>query len=84
LAQGHFSLQTAHSTMIPHVPTIPAGNAVVSQATIDTPITPRPSSSLPFGYRTLNSSTITTTQVMPGNSTPIQQPEGLVLVALIH
>jgi hypothetical protein len=38
-----FSLQMAHSTMVPHVPTIPAGNAVVSQAAIVTPITPRPS-----------------------------------------
>jgi hypothetical protein len=71
-----FSLQTAHSTMVPHVLTIPAGNAVVSQAAIDTPLTPRPSSSLPFGYRALNSSTVTTTQVMPGSSIPIQQPGG--------
>jgi hypothetical protein len=71
-----FSLQTAHSTMVPHIPTIPASNAVVSQVAIGTPITPRPSSSLPFGYRTLNSSTITTTQVMPGSYIPIQQPRG--------
>jgi hypothetical protein len=56
-----FSLQTAHSTMVPHVLTIPASNVVVSQAAIGTPITPRPSSSLPFGYRALNTSTITTT-----------------------
>jgi hypothetical protein len=66
----------AHSTMVPHVLTILVGNAVVSQAEIGTPITPRPSSSLPFGYRALSSSTVTTTQVMPGSSIPIQQPEG--------
>jgi hypothetical protein len=71
-----FSLHMAHSTMIPHMPTIPAGNAVVSQAAIGTPLTPRPSSSLPFGYRALNSSVVTTTQVMPGSSIPIQQPVG--------
>jgi hypothetical protein len=74
-----FSLQTTHSTMVPQLPTIPAGNAVVSQAAIGTPITPRPSSSLPFGYRALNSSTITTTQVMPRSSIPIQQPRGTSL-----
>jgi hypothetical protein len=79
-----FSLQTTHSTMVPHVPTIPVGNAVVSQAAIGTPITPRPSSSLPFGYRALNSSTTTTTQVMLGSSIPIQHPKGSVLVVLIH
>jgi hypothetical protein len=62
--------------MVPHVLTIPASNVVVSQAAIGTPLTPRPSSSLPFGYRALNSSTVTTTQVMPGSSIPIQQPGG--------
>jgi hypothetical protein len=77
-----FSLQMAHSTMVPHVPTIPSGNAVVSQDTINTPLTPRPSSSLPFGYRALNSSTVTTTQVMPGSSIPIQQPGGTGLGGL--
>jgi hypothetical protein len=71
-----FSLQTTHSTMAPHVPTIPASNAVVSQAEIGTPIKPRPSSSLHFGYRALNSSAVTTTQVMLGSYTPIQQPGG--------
>jgi hypothetical protein len=74
-----FPLQMAHSTMVPHIPTIPVGNAVVSQAVIGTPVTPRPSSSLPFGYRELNSSTTTTTQVMPGSSIPIQQPRGIGL-----
>jgi hypothetical protein len=71
-----FSLQMAHSTMVPHILTIPAGNVVVSQAAIGTPLTPRPSSSLPFGYRALNSYVFTTTQVMPGISIPIQQPGG--------
>jgi hypothetical protein len=74
-----FSLQTAHSTMVPHVTTIPAGNAVVSQAAIGTPITPRPSSSLPFGYRSLSSFAVTTTQVKLGSSIPIQQPRGIGL-----
>jgi hypothetical protein len=49
-------LQMAHSTIVPHIPTIPAGNAVVNQAAIGTPVTPRPTSSLPFGYRALNHS----------------------------
>jgi hypothetical protein len=61
-----FPLQTAHSTMVPHIPTIPAGNAVVSQAAIGTPVTPRPTSSLPFGYRALNFTNATTTQVILG------------------
>ena len=74
-----FSLQMAHSTMVPHVLTIPTSNVVVSQAAISTPLTPRPSSSLPFGYRALNSSAVTTTQVMPGSSTPIQQSRGTSL-----
>jgi hypothetical protein len=72
-------LQTAHSTMVPHIPTIPAGNAVVNQAAIGTPVTPRPT--LPFGFRALNTpiattTQTTTTQVMPGSSIPIQQPGG--------
>jgi hypothetical protein len=72
-------LQTAHSTMVPHILTIPVGNAVVNQAAIGTPITPRPT--LPFGFRALNASTATTTQttttqVIPGSSIPIQQPGG--------
>jgi hypothetical protein len=74
-----FSLQTAHSTMVPHVPTILVGNAVVSQVAIGTPITPRTSSSLPFGYKALNSSATTTTQVMLGSSIPTQQPGGISL-----
>jgi hypothetical protein len=77
-----FSLQTTHSTMVPHILTIPVDNVVVSQAAIGTPITPRPSSSLPFGYRALNSFAITTTQVMPGSSIPIQQPGGIGLGGL--
>jgi hypothetical protein len=72
-----FPLQTAHSTMVPHIPTIPASNVVVNQAAIGTPVTPRPTSSLPFGYRALNFSTATTTQVMPGSSIPIQQLGGI-------
>jgi hypothetical protein len=68
----------AHSTMVPHIPTIPFGNAVVTQAPIGTPVTPRPT--LPFGFRALNASTATTaqttTQVIPGSSIPIQQPRG--------
>jgi hypothetical protein len=71
-----FSLQTAHSIMVPHISTIPTGNAVVSQAVIGTPITPRPSLSLPFLYRALNSSAVTTTQIMPRSSIPIQQTGG--------
>jgi hypothetical protein len=71
-------LQTAHSTMAPHIPTIPVGNAVVNQAPIGTPVTPRPT--LPFGFRALNASTTTTaqttTQIVPGSSIPIQQPGG--------
>jgi hypothetical protein len=64
--------------MAPHIPTIPAGNAVVNQAPIGTPVTPRPT--LPFGFRALNASTTTTaqttTQIVPGSSIPIQQPGG--------
>jgi hypothetical protein len=65
--------------MVPHIPTIPASNAVVNQAAIGTPVTPRPT--LPFGFRALNASTATTaqattTQVIPGSSIPIQQPGG--------
>jgi hypothetical protein len=71
-------LQTAHSTTASHIPTIPAVNAVVNQAPIGTPATPRPT--LPFGFRALNSSTTTTaqttTQIVPGSSIPIQQPGG--------
>jgi hypothetical protein len=71
-------LQTAHSTMTPHIPTIPAGNAVVNQDPIGTPITPRPT--LPFGFRALNASATTTaqtiTQIVPRISIPIQQPGG--------
>jgi hypothetical protein len=77
-----FSLQTAHSTMFPHIPSILAGNSVVSQATIGTLVTPRPSSSLPFGYIALNFSATTTTQVMSGSSIPIQQPGGTGLGGL--
>ena len=65
--------------MVPHILTIPIGNAVVNQAAIGTPVTPRPTSSLPFGYRALNAFTATTTQVIPGGSIPIQQPEGIGL-----
>jgi hypothetical protein len=72
----------AHSTMVPHILTIPAGNAVVSQAAIGTLVTPRPTSSLPFGYRALNFTTTTTTQVMLGSSIPIQQPRGTDLGGL--
>jgi hypothetical protein len=68
-------LQTAHLTMAPHIPTIPASNAVVNQAPIGTPITPRPT--LPFGFRALNASIAqTTTQTILGSSIPIQQPRG--------
>jgi hypothetical protein len=71
-------LQTSHSTITPHIPTIPAGNAVVNQAPVGTPITPR--HTLPFGFRALNNSATTTaqttTQTIPGSSIPIQQPGG--------
>jgi hypothetical protein len=72
-------LQMAHSTMVPHIPTIPTSNAVVNQVVIGTPVTPRPT--LPFGFRALNTPTATTTQttttqVMPRSSIPIQQPRG--------
>jgi hypothetical protein len=70
------SLQMAHSTMVPHIATIPTGNVVVSQAPIGTPLSSRPSSSLPLGYRALNSSIVNTTQVIPRSSIPIQQPGG--------
>jgi len=74
-------LQTAHSIITPHIPTIPTGNAVVNQTPIGTPITPRPN--LPFGFRALNASATTTaqttTQIIPGSSMPIQQPGGTVL-----
>ena len=64
--------------MASHIPTIPAGNAVVNQAPIGTPVTPRPN--LPFGFRALNASTTTTaqttTQIVPGSSIPIQQLGG--------
>jgi hypothetical protein len=70
------SLYMAHSIMVPHVLTIPTGNVVDSQATIDTPLASRPSSSLPSGYRALNSSIVTTTQVILRSSIPIHQPEG--------
>jgi hypothetical protein len=77
-----FPLHMAHSTMVPHILTIPVGNAVVSQVAIRTPVTQRPTSSLPFGYRALNFTTATTTQVMPGSSIPIQQPGGTGLGGL--
>jgi hypothetical protein len=77
-----FPLHTAHSTMVPHILTIPTGNAVVSQDVIGTPVTPRPTSSLPFGYRAPHLSTATTTQVMSGSSIPIQQPGGTGLGGL--
>jgi hypothetical protein len=67
--------------MTPHIPTILAGNAVVNQTPIGTPVTPRPN--LPFGFRALNASATTTAQttaqVIPGSYTPIQQPGGTVL-----
>jgi hypothetical protein len=73
-------LQTAQSTIVPHIPTIPAGNPVVTQAPIGTPVTPRPN--LPFGFRALNTSATTaaqtTTQIVPGSSIPIEQPGGTV------
>jgi hypothetical protein len=74
-------LQTAQSTIVPHIPTIPAGNPVITQAPIGTPVTPRPN--LPFGFRALNASATTTAQttaqITPGSSIPIQQPGGTVL-----
>jgi hypothetical protein len=71
-------LQTAQSTIVPHIPTIPAGNPVVTQAPIGTPVTPRPN--LPFGFRALNASAAqTTAQIAPGNYIPTQQPGGTAL-----
>jgi hypothetical protein len=62
--------------MAPHISTIPAGNAVVNEASIGTPVTPKPT--LPFVFRELNASATTTaqttTQIVPGSSIPIQQP----------
>jgi hypothetical protein len=72
-------LQTAHSTIVPHIPTIPAGKAVVNQAAIGTRVTQRPTTSLPFGYKALNTPTTATTQVVPGSSIPIQQTGGIGL-----
>jgi hypothetical protein len=73
-------LQTAQSTIVPHIPTIPAGNPVITQAPIGTPVTPRPN--LPFGFRALNASATTTAQttaqITSGSSIPIQQPGGTV------
>jgi hypothetical protein len=64
--------------MAPHILTIPIGNAVVNQAPIGTPVTPRPT--LPFGFKALNASTTTTaqttTQIISGSSIPIQKPGG--------
>jgi hypothetical protein len=68
------SLHMAHSTMVPHVATIPTGNVVVIQAPIVTPLSSQPSSSLPLGYRALNPFIVNTTQVIPGSSIPTQQP----------
>jgi hypothetical protein len=74
-------LQTAQSTIVPHIPTIPAGNPVITQTPIGTPITPRPN--LPFGFRELNASATTTAQataqITTGSSIPIQQPGGTAL-----
>jgi hypothetical protein len=74
-------LQIAQSTIVPHIPTIPAGNPVITQAPIGTPVTPRPN--LPFGFRALNASATataqTTAQITPGSSIPIQQPGGTTL-----
>jgi hypothetical protein len=76
------SIQMNQSTIVPHISTILVGNAVVSQASIGTPVTPRPTSSLPFGYKALNLSIATITQVIPGSSIPIQQPGGTGLCGL--
>jgi hypothetical protein len=69
----------AHSTMVPHVATIPTDNVVVSQAPIGTPLSSRPSSSLPLGYKALNPFVVNTTQVTPISSIPLQQPGGTSL-----
>jgi hypothetical protein len=53
------SLQMAHSTMVPHVATIPTGNVTPSQAPIGTLLRPNPS--VPLGYRALNPSIINPT-----------------------
>lgn len=71
------SLQMAHSTMVPHVSTIPTGNVTPSQAPIGTPLRPNPS--IPLGYRALNPSITNTTQVTRGSfiSTPLFGGAGL-------
>jgi hypothetical protein len=63
-----FSLQMAHSTMVPYATTIPTGNVVVNQAPIGTPLSSRPIPSLPPGYHSLNPSTVIPTQVPSGVS----------------
>jgi hypothetical protein len=70
--------------MAPHILTIPAGNAVVNQAPIGTPVTQRPT--LPFGFRELNASATTTaqttTQIVPEVPYLSNNLEGLALVVL--
>jgi hypothetical protein len=51
------TIQMAHSTMVPHVATIPTENVTSSQALIGTPLRPNPS--VPLGYRALNPSITT-------------------------
>jgi len=71
---SNLSLQMAHSTMVPHVMTIPTGNVVVNQSPIGTPLSSRPIPSLLPRYHTLNPSTAIPTQVPSGDSRIFFQP----------
>jgi hypothetical protein len=76
---SNFSLQMAHSTMVPHVTTIPTRNVVVNQAPIGTPLSSRPIPSLPPGYHSLNPSTAIPTQV-PSRVSGLFVPPGYNVV----
>jgi hypothetical protein len=73
------TLQMAHSTMVPQATMIPTGNVVISQAPIGTPLPPRSNPSLPPGYRALNTSVATSTQV-PSRVSGLFVPPGYNVV----
>jgi hypothetical protein len=64
----------AHFTMVPNATTIPTRTTVASQAPIGTPLSPRPSPSLPPGYNALNASIPIPTQVPSGASGVFSPP----------
>jgi hypothetical protein len=69
------TLQMAHSIMVPQDTMIPIGNVVISQASIGTPLPPRPNPSLPPRYRALNTSNTIPTQV-PSKGSGLFFPPG--------